>query len=316
MQAEDILDVTIIDPNLKHQVIFNTFDALVPGEHFVIFNDHDPKPLYHQLLSERGPVFSWKYIQEGPEKWQVQITKTKVEYKETIGDLVAKDFRKAEVFKKYGIDFCCGGKKTVEEACIEKNISPDDLEKDLRKLDMLENSKENDFLQWELSFLADYIVSKHHNYVKQSLPVLSAYIQRVIEVHGGKHPELAKIGTHFSSLSQELLEHTKKEEQILFPYIKQMEIALKFSIPLSEAKFGSVQNPIELMEEEHENAGNELESIRQLTDNYNPPQDACTTYRVMYEKFKEFEEDLHQHIHLENNILFPKAIKMESELQA
>lgn len=311
MIANDILDVTVLEPREKHPTIFKKFDSLNPGEQLVIHNDHDPKPLYYQLVGERGPCFTWEYLEEGPEFWKVRIIKNQNESPETIGSMVAKDFRKAEVFKKFGIDFCCGGKKTVAEACKEKGIAVADVERELNlTADQITNIS-SDFALWDLSFLADYIISKHHSYVKEAIPVLYAYVEKVVAVHGERHPELFQVKNHFITLSNELLEHTKKEEEILFPYIRQMVTAQKLNIPVSPAFFGTVKNPIAMMEAEHEGAGNELEMMKALTDNFSPPENACTTYRVMFQKFKEFEDDLHQHIHLENNILFPKAIELE-----
>src|SRR5690606_20252059 len=141
----DILDVTVIEPRFKHPTIFNKFDSLEPGQSFVIHNDHDPKPLYYQLLGERGNIFQWEYLLSGPEYWEVKISKNSADKGPTVGDIAAKDYRKAEVFKKFGIDFCCGGKKTTKEACEEVGITEAELEAELLKVENSKKSPSQDY---------------------------------------------------------------------------------------------------------------------------------------------------------------------------
>jgi len=312
-QEIEKLDVTILEPRMKHPTIFQWFDNLKGGEAFVIHNDHDPKPLYYQLLGERGNVFKWEYLEQGPEVWEVRISKLTPEEGETVGELVAKDYRKAQVFKKYGIDFCCGGKKSVKQVCAEKGISQDELEAELIALDEAEKARDAEYDKWDLSFLADYIVNMHHKYVREAIPALYEYTTKIARVHGSRHPELLEVVKHYTNVANELEAHMPKEERVLFPYIKQLEEAKKSGVKLEPAGFGSIQNPINMMEMEHESAGQNMEAIRNLTNDYEVPADACTTYRLMLDKLQEFESDLFQHIHLENNILFPKAIKLEKE---
>lgn len=315
METLNILDVTIIEPRLKHPTIFENFDNLAPGEAFVIHNDHDPKPLYYQLLGERGNVFTWEYKEEGPEFWKVKIAKLNTGEKEpTIGDLVTSDFRKAEVFKKFGLDFCCGGKKTLTKACKEKGLDVVQIEKELREIDAMSINSSHDYNNWDIGFLAEYILNTHHKYVKQAIPVIYEYTQKVAKVHGENHPEAIKIAEKFLIISDELNRHMCKEEDILFPYIKHLSEAKKSGMKIEPSPFGTVGNPINLMEQEHELVGELFHDINELSFNYTPPVDACTTYKLSYAKLKEFEDDLHQHIHLENNILFPKAVKLEKEL--
>ncbi|MBC5994510.1 iron-sulfur cluster repair di-iron protein [Pontibacter cellulosilyticus] len=308
------LDVTVLEPRMKHPTIFEWFDSLKGGEAFIIHNDHDPKPLYYQLLGERGNTFKWEYLEQGPEVWEVKIGKLTQEEGETVGELVAKDYRKAQVFKKYGIDFCCGGKKSVKQVCAEKGISQEELEQELLAMDEAEKSREQDYDKWGPTFLADYIVNMHHTYVREAIPVLYEYTNKIANVHGGRHPELVEVAKHFTNIANELEAHMPKEERVLFPYIKQLEEAKKNSVKLDKPAFGSIQNPINMMEMEHEHAGNELEKIRELTNNYTLPADACATYTVAFKKLKEFENDLFHHIHLENNVLFPKALELEKEV--
>lgn len=313
---EVFIDVTILEPRMKHPTIFARFDELQGGESLIIHNDHDPKPVYYQLLGERGNIFKWEYLEQGPEIWEVRITKNTAEEGETIGELVAKDYRKAQVFKKYGLDFCCGGKKSVKAACEEKGIDADKVEAELNAFTETPAAKTENYDNWGLGFLGDYIVNKHHAYVRESIPALTEYTTKIARVHGGRHPELVEVAKHFAAVAAELTSHMPKEERILFPYIKQMEEAQKNGTTIDRPAFGTIQSPINMMEMEHTAAGGDMEAIRTLTQNYELPADACATYRVAFSKLQEFEDDLFNHIHLENNILFPKAIALEKELFA
>lgn len=314
--STSILDVTILEPRLKHPTIFEKFDSLNPGEDFIIHNDHDPKPLYYQLLAERGQTFVWEYVENGPEWWKVRIGKLAEGEKETtIGELVAKDYRKAQVFKKFGIDFCCGGKKTLSEVCNKKGIDIHRVEDELKNVDQQSQRTGDNYQNWELDFTCDYIINTHHNYVRESIPFLSEISQKVARVHGEHHPELVKVAEVFAGIAADLSMHLMKEENILFPYIKEMVLAKKTGMPLPQAQFGQVANPITVMEQEHEGAGEDLSEIRELTNNYDVPADACTSYRILFKKLEEFEDDLHQHVHMENNILFPKAIELEKQFK-
>ncbi|MDP4150711.1 MAG: iron-sulfur cluster repair di-iron protein [Bacteroidota bacterium] len=233
---------------------------------------------------------------------------------ETLGHLVAGDSRKAEIFKKYGLDFCCGGKKTVRQACGEKGLDTDRVEQELRETGKMAASRHLPYNEWPLDFLADYIVNTHHSYVKRTLPDLKAYAGKVAKVHGGQHPELEPIRQLVQEVNDELTEHLYKEERVLFPYIKALVTAKNGGQPLQTAGFGTVQNPIRMMETEHETVGKSLARIRELSRNYVLPEDACATYGLLYKMLEEFEEDLHLHVHLENNILFPKALELEKKL--
>lgn len=230
----------------------------------------------------------------------------------SIGELVAKDYRKADVFKKFNIDFCCGGKKTLSQVCKNSNIDIKIVEAELNKLDSVAGVASHNYNDWSLDFLADYIINTHHNYVKTSLPIILEYNAKVAKVHGAEHEEVIAIHDLFKEAADELTTHMIKEETILFPYIKQL-VTEKSSVNGS-CSFGTVKNPIRMMEHEHDLVGNIFKTIRELSNDYTPPADACGTYTVSYQKIQEFENDLHQHIHLENNILFPKSILLETQL--
>jgi regulator of cell morphogenesis and NO signaling len=228
----------------------------------------------------------------------------------TVGEIVAVNYKAADVFKKYDIDFCCGGNKALSDVCNQLNINQSDVEIDLDNINDDQPGNHN-FNRWKLDFLIDYILNEHHTYVSANVPILLEYTNKVANVHGDNHTETKEINRLFHEVAQELDLHMRKEEQVLFPYVKTLVIAKDNQQAKPEVPFGTVQNPIRMMEMEHENAGDIFKEIARLSNNYTPPEDACQTYQVLFSKLKEFEEDLHRHIHLENNILFPKAIALE-----
>jgi len=235
--------------------------------------------------------------------------------KETkIGDAVARNFRTAQVFEKFGIDFCCGGKKSISEACIAKGIDADEVVSSLQNISKDGNGITANFSSWKLDFLIDYIVNNHHCYVEKMLPMIYTHSQKVAEKHGANHPETARIAALFVNVKDELEVHLQKEERMLFPYIKHMLELKESGEEVPFPPFGTVENPVHVMELEHEAAGKLMAEINSLSSCFTPPEDACTTYKVLYQELKEFENDLHVHIHLENNILFPKAIELEKSL--
>lgn len=232
----------------------------------------------------------------------------------TVAEVVSENIKTAHVFKKYGIDFCCGGGISIDKACEKKNIDYAQLKAELLKVD--DAPRAYDYNKWELDFLIDHILNIHHTYVAESIPLIIQYSDRVAEVHGHHYTEVLEINKLFKEVADELASHMKKEEIILFPYIKELLRLKKENENLTTPPFGTVNNPIHMMESEHEAAGDIFKEIAWLTNNYSPPDEACNTFRALYAKLEEFENDLHQHIHLENNILHPKAIQLEKELQS
>ncbi|WP_338733881.1 iron-sulfur cluster repair di-iron protein [Mangrovimonas cancribranchiae] len=228
-----------------------------------------------------------------------------------IGSYVANDYRTAAVFSKYGIDFCCKGHRTIQEVCEKKDIDSNVLLDDLNAIMTSHSGESIDYKSWPLDLLADYIEKKHHRYVEEKIPVLKQFLAKLCKVHGSRHPELFEINELFTASAGELAAHMKKEELILFPFVKKMVKATMSGQPIKVPGFGTVENPIATMMEEHDNEGERFRKIAELTNNYNPPADACNTYRVTFAMLNEFEQDLHLHIHLENNILFPEATKLE-----
>jgi regulator of cell morphogenesis and NO signaling len=231
-----------------------------------------------------------------------------------IKDMVVEDFRTAAVFEKYSIDFCCGGKKPLEAACQEQGVNVADVLTDLHHLDQTAASGSPRFTEWDLDLLAQYIVQNHHEYLRRVIPSLTAHTEKIARVHGKNHPELIPIAEKFAAVANELSGHMVKEERILFPYISLLATARRNGTTPQRPPFQTLRNPIQMMEAEHQSAGDGLAFIRSASKGYTVPSDGCTTYRVTYQELEEFERDLHQHVHLENNILFPKSIELEDLL--
>lgn len=233
----------------------------------------------------------------------------------TIGSLVAENFKAASVFQKFGIDFCCKGNRTIGEACETQNLNEQDVERELLSVMSKKEPTSIDFNSWPLDLLADYIEKTHHRYVTEKIPEINAYLNKLCKVHGARHPELLTIYKHFLASAEELSLHMKKEEEILFPFVRSLIKSKNNNSTPERPFFGTVQNPIAMMMMEHDNEGQRFREISKLSNAYTAPKDGCTTYRVAFAMLKEFEENLHVHIHLENNILFPKAIELEARAE-
>ncbi|MBN8836813.1 MAG: iron-sulfur cluster repair di-iron protein [Sphingobacteriia bacterium] len=222
---------------------------------------------------------------------------------QTLAAIVTNNHRAATVFEKYSLDFCCKGKRSLAEACAEKNIVQGDVINDLLN-QLSEQPKHIPFAEMTNEQLISYILIRHHFYVKQSMPTINMHLQKVAVKHGERFPYMLKVWELFKHLEQDMLMHLHKEEVILFPRIKELN-----SEPIS-GNIASIKNPIHVMEAEHDEAGELMYKIRTLTNNYEIPENACTTFKVVLGELKEFEEDLHQHVHLENNILFPNSLAL------
>ena len=222
----------------------------------------------------------------------------------TVGEIVAIDYRAAEVFKEAGIDFCCGGKKSIDETCAEKGIDKDELIRKLQVLESTANTSTHNFMEWEPGFLCDYIVNTHHKYVLKTLPDLVSYTEKIASVHGKGHPELEEVAILFSKINKELLQHLKNEEEVLFPSIKEVLVSG------SKKAKADIISEITRLSGEHEFAGGAMDRINVITSGYKVPSDGCNTYHVAFKLLSQFEDDLHTHVHLENNILYPKALTL------
>ena len=221
----------------------------------------------------------------------------------TVAELAISHPAALSVFTKYNIDYCCGGNRSLEEACIRIGLNPDKIREEILNAPAGQSPIPIRAEQWSAALLADYIVENHHAYVKRAVPEIAALLEKVCAAHGEDSIELLNIQQDFSDLADELLNHMNKEEMALFPAIKRLEAHHEPDHPLVD----SLQGPITMMEHEHVIAGDLMKSIRSLSRNYTAPEFACPTYRVTYQKLKEFDDDLMTHVHLENNILFRKA---------
>ncbi len=234
----------------------------------------------------------------------------------TVGEIAVEMPSATREFEKLGIDYCCGGTRTLGEACAEASISVEDVLARLEKSMASAGSGGNENNDWQRQSLDDlitHIKSAHHAFVREESPRIEALAAKVVGVHAKNHPELHQVQQTFSALAAELGVHLMKEEQVLFPYVVLMEESSLAGEPAPPSMFGTVANPVRMMMQEHDGAGDSLRSLRTITSDYKVPDDACISYRTLYQALEGFEADLHQHIHLENNILFPRAVAMETK---
>ncbi len=230
-----------------------------------------------------------------------------------VGSIVAQNFRTAQVFTAFDIDFCCKGELNLAAACEIRGLDLDEVSTALSSvMDTLDGTGIQGL---SMSQLINHILKVHHKFVEENIPAIKFYLEKIEGIHGDNHPELHEIKALFFQAADDLTVHMKKEEFILFPYIKAMEDSVNNNYPLSPPHFGVIENPISMMEHEHENEGDRFRRISFLSNHYSPPADACQTFKVAYSMLEEFERDLHTHIHLENNILFPKAVAVFNDLQ-
>jgi regulator of cell morphogenesis and NO signaling len=221
----------------------------------------------------------------------------------TVGEIVAADFRAAGVFREAGIDFCCGGKKSLGQACSEKGIDEAIIAGKLKSLESEPADMAHNFSEWDPGFLCDYIINAHHKYVLKTLPELVYYTSKIAAVHGDRHPELIDVSRIFTEINRELLSHLRSEEEQFFPAIKELLASG------SEKAKSTVKELITDLSSEHESAGGAMDRINEITGNYEVPADGCNTYHLAFKLLRQFEDDLHVHVHLENNVLFPKLLK-------
>jgi regulator of cell morphogenesis and NO signaling len=229
----------------------------------------------------------------------------------TVRELALENSSATRIFEKLGIDYCCGGNKPLEEACQEAGLSFEEVQRELDSAQQQSQPVSRDWQRESLSELIAHINATHHKFVRTEITRLGPLFEKVCGVHGKNHPELLHIHALFRGLAQELTSHMMKEEMVLFPAVVRMEEAVTEGEPILPAPFGSFANPVAMMEYEHDSAGDALRAIRAGSNGYVAPEGACASYQALYRALAEFEADLHQHIHLENNILFPRALQME-----
>lgn len=223
----------------------------------------------------------------------------------SIGKIVADDYRAARIFQKYQIDFCCGGHLLLQDACRNQGIEPNAIVEEIAALQSEPADQSKNYTAWKWPFLVDYIVNVHHSYINEHGPNLSLHTQKTAEVHGERHPEIREIATIFNRMMDELKEHLRKEEESFFPAIKRLSATQKEAV--SPGELDVIRDDLTKLRTEHEPVGDMLHAIRRLSLDFQIPADACNTYTVAYRGLEEFENDLHKHVHLENNILFPKV---------
>ncbi|NLP59284.1 iron-sulfur cluster repair di-iron protein [Lutibacter sp. B1] len=236
-----------------------------------------------------------------------------IDTRTSVGDIVKANFKTAQIFEKNNIDFCCGGGISLDEACKKSGINVEQLIPELAETMQLNDPDSRYIDELELNELCDYIEKRHHTYVSETIPFLQQKLQKLCDVHGENHSELYEVKALFDGAAENLSVHMKNEELILFPYVRKM-VKSKNKGKASKDEFGDAVNTIDKMQEEHQTEGERFEKISKLTSSYTCPPDGCGTYQVTYQILKEFENDLHRHIHLENNILFKKALLLESEI--
>lgn len=230
---------------------------------------------------------------------------------QTVRDIATENPDAVRVFEKYGIDYCCGGRVPLAEACATKGLNVDEV---IASLEAAAPSapEEKDWTMESLAGLAQYIVDTHHAYVNREVPRLNELAGKVVSRHGDSRQELAVIQSKLAELGEELIEHQGKEEVVLFPYIGKLERYASGGGAKPRSCFGTIDHPITMMTRDHDYAGNLMAEIRGLSQDYTPPEGACPTFRAFYAGLRDFEQDLHRHIHLENNVLFPRAITLDA----
>ena len=314
MNDTSLLHDTVLNPPGTYAKIIDSYDALTPGAEMVISNDSDPKPLYYELLNHSGHVFTWEYLVKGPDLWSVKITKHQPDKQTvTLGQMAAKDYRNAQIFSKYGLNFCCNGKKTLAQACEEKNISATPIEKELLALKNHSHGMQLNYQDWHPAFMIDFIINNHHQYLRRSLKPLQDLAIKVAKSHGIKHPKLLKVATIFGEVALEAEHHMRREEGEVFPYIKNL-VQLSESFKPEHAGSGLITRLLSRKEIGHEDMSEKMRLINELTDNYEVPAGACVSYTLLLKWLNEFETDLQLHTNLESNILFGKAIEIENNL--
>ncbi len=232
----------------------------------------------------------------------------------TLAEIVTADTRTAAVFDRAGLDYCCHGQQTLEDAAANRRLPLAPVLAEIEALGTASPDDDGPRMDADLDLLTRDVVRRHHQYVRDRAPAIAQWLDKLVDRHGARHPELGEVRAAFRALARDLDSHMLKEENILFPYIEALAAASRTGGRLPGTPFGTILNPIRMMEEDHQEAGGLLEELRTLTSGYTPPADACTTYRLCYDELARFEADLHRHVHLENNVVFPRAIDLEHGL--
>lgn len=338
METDKVLNAIVLDPSVKFKTIMENYNNLKEGEAFILHNDHDPKPLFYQLTATQGDVFTWEYLKQGPDIFDIRIAKkfldanTKVNDKEqleiindnirfsdnvpeTIRTIVAMDYRKVDVFKKFNIDYAWNANYSINEICKALSIDEELIRKELSIIEKDYQSliPSEDYYQWNMEFLTDYILRTHHQYVKDNAEKISQLAENAAKKLGDKIPELLKFGDGVRPMLKDFMVHMSKEEDVLFPAIKQM-LKLYHKGMKNTNPGGAIANAVAKMEEEHDETKSYLTYFKKISNNYLITEDTPDIQKELYKEIQLFENDTYKHVHLENNILFPKLIILEQLL--
>ena len=316
MDIPEILDITAVEESLKEAVLLDRFGGLPSGGYLVLNHDRDPRPLYFRLVEHSGRNFSWKPLESGPEVWQVKVGKREMtDREESIGQMVTIDPRKADVFKTLGIDFSCGGARSLAEACEEQQLEMSLVLSRLNGELPRTAYPAMDFLHWDTGFFCKYLINLHHGYVRANLPFLLETSEKIARSYGARYPELHEVQSLVKQVAEGLTANMEQEEELLFPYLTDLAYALKSGTRLAAPAQGTLKPLIYLMEAAHERIYEAFSRIRKLSNSYRAPDYVTHGFRILYKILQEFEDDLQMHLHLENNILFPAALRNENELR-
>ncbi|MEO6000089.1 MAG: DUF542 domain-containing protein [Chitinophagaceae bacterium] len=310
MKNQSIINQVNSNSSAKPDYIFYKFDSLLPGNEFIINDYNEPQPLSYLLLQEKGYRFSWEYLEIGPKKWCIRLGKNKDARAQTLGEMAVSDHRKALILRKYGLDFSFNGKRTLREACAEKSLSIRTIEKELNATGQQSLAYTVNYNSWELDYLADFIVTTHHRYTRKILLCIEHEWEKSNQ---NNYPGLKPLFKVFDQLHTDLQSIMLQEDQILFPYIRFLVQVTKGKIGVNSLPAGSISDLIIRIESAHQTIGEHLEFIRNFTSNFTMPHIEYSFYAQVLQWLNEFDTDLYQHIHIENNILFPKAIALEQE---
>lgn len=297
MESPLKIDVALLPPPLRHQAIFKALEALKESQKLKLSVDHNPSPLYYEITARFPKVFSWEFLEEGPVVWQVLITKRIIEAEKKVGDLVQENTGLTSLFEEYGIDYCCQGNITLEEACRRRKIDVNKILSAIKKHNVtIGTGWQPHFDSWSSRLLIQYIIENHHVWERQALDEVNDLAEKVAEHHGDDYPNLKKVKELVAHLRSTIISHFAEEEEELFPMM------------LKGSKSRELLKELDRMKTEHVDVGAMLTDITLLTSNFQAPEEACDSFRFLYQKLKELKLDIHQHIHLENNILAAKAI--------
>lgn len=296
MESPVKINAALLPAASRHATILGAFAGLAEGQELIITNDHDPQPLFYELKETYPGGFAWHYLKQGPSQWVVLLSRKKLLQNKTVSDLVLEDLALAKVFEAYGIDFCCHGNISLEEACRRHKLELDDVLRAIKKQGNEGVAWQPRFDAWSVPMLINYIVENHHTWERRQLDEVDALSVKVADHHGDDFPSVKKVREAVAHLKHAIVAHFAEEEEMLFPMI------------LEKSKSIDLLKELERMKVEHAEVGVMLTDLTLLTNNFEAPAEACSSFRILYHKLRELKQDLLQHINLENNLLASKAV--------